>query len=69
MEKNIVQPEKILFMSISRWVSKTKNTHCRDVQYLLLSRCYSSWKNAPQCYVYTYIECLVSHWNILVIIR
>jgi hypothetical protein len=41
-------------MRVACWVTKPKNIH------LLLFHVNNGYANAPQCYVYTYIACLIS---------
>jgi len=43
---------------ISRWVPKSTDTHTEYIIFLLVS-CYNGCRNAPECYVYKYIACLV----------
>jgi hypothetical protein len=41
------------------WIPKTTQTHTQNMQYLFLLHGKNGYMNAPQCYVYTYNNCLV----------
>jgi len=63
MWKIIVEPERpqttIWPMRIACWITKATSTHAEYV-ILIAFHCNNGCTNAPQCYVYTYIACLVS---------
>jgi hypothetical protein len=65
MWENIVEPGTphmtIWCLRIACWIRKATNTHTQDMQYLLLSHCNNGCTNALQCYLYTYIACLVQN--------
>ena len=54
MQKNIVEygsPQmKIWRMCIACWITKATQTHAQKMQYLQLSHCNNSCKNATHCY-------------------
>ena len=45
-------------MRITYWIIKSTDTHSEYVMYIFRGN--SGYANAPQCYVYTYVPCLVT---------
>jgi hypothetical protein len=64
MWKNIVESNrtqmKIWRMCILGYIPKSTNTQPQHTQHLLLFHCNNGCKNASQCYIYTYFDCLAS---------
>jgi len=53
-------------MRFEYWISKVTGTHTQNMQHLLLPHSNNGYANAPLCYVYNYIACLVdiTFWSI-----
>jgi hypothetical protein len=64
MRKNMAQPKRLqmitLRMRFGFWINNVK-THIQNMKYLLLLYGKNGCTNTPQCYVYTYIACLVNY--------